>query len=212
MRTVYKLVFMVMFSTLNQAQFKPEFDNKISPNNTRWLSRQTSINEIHHYSDLVYDRNKISFRDTINTSLTDTMKYNMYGDLLNDNPLYNEKSSWWMVALNVILGNVSTFLIDRYIYDYDYSKVGFNAWKSNIKTGWEWDNDRFAMNNFCHPFFGGLSFNSLRGNGYSFFESVPFAVLGNLEWEYFGETTLPSYNNIINTTINGAFLEKYFTG
>ena len=210
MKTVYELVFMVMFSTLNQAQFKPEFDNKISPNNTRWLSRQTSINEIHHYSDLVYDRNKISFRDTINTSLTDTMKYNMYGNLLNDNPLYNDKSSWWMVALNVTIGNVSTFLIDRYIYDYDYSKVGFNTWKYNIKTGWEWGNDRFAMNNFFHPFFGGMSFNSLRGNGYSFFESVPFAVLGNLEWEYFGETTLPSYNNVINTTINGAFLGEIF--
>src|ERR1035438_3698207 len=103
MKTVYALIFMIMFSTLNQAQFKPEFDNKISQNNTTWLGRQMSINEIHHHTDL-----------------KDTMKYNIYGDLLNDNPLFNEKSSWWMVALNVTIGNVSTFLIDRYIYDYDY--------------------------------------------------------------------------------------------
>lgn len=44
----------------------------------------------------------------------------------------------------------------------------------------------------------------------SFYESVPFAFLGSLEWEYFGENTLPSYNDIINTPVNGIFLEEIF--
>ena len=61
--------------------------------------------------------NKTSSPDTINTSLTDTMKYNMYGDLLNDNPVYNERSSLGMVALRVTFANVSTLLIDRYIFN-----------------------------------------------------------------------------------------------
>jgi hypothetical protein len=66
------------------------------------------------------------------------------------------------------------------------------------------------MNYFFHPFSGSVFFISARANGYSFFESVPFAVLGSLEWEYFGETTLPAYNDIINTPINGTFLGEIF--
>src|ERR1035437_1932845 len=263
MKTIYALFFLVVFSTLLQAQYKSVFDNKISPNQNMRLSRQLAINRIIHYNDstanqnnttsnvanytyltdtikynkyvdkinryhdpvakpnktsppgavntsLTDNSNKTSSPDTINTSLTDTMKYNMYGDLLNDNPLYNERSPWWMVVLRVTLTNVTTNLIDHYIFNYDYSRVGFNSWSHNIKTGWEWDVDRFAMNNFFHPFSGGMTFNAARANGYSFYESVPFAALGSLEWEYFGETTLPSYNDIINTTINGAFLGEIF--
>ena len=148
--------------------------------------------------------------DSINKVLKDTLKYNMYGDLLDDNPAYNQKSSIGMVALRVSLANLTTNLVDQYLFKYDFSKVGFNSWTHNIKTGWEWDNDRFAMNNFFHPFSGGMSFNAARANGYSYFESIPFAALGSLEWEYFGETTLPSKNDIINTTLNGAFLGEMF--
>src|ERR1035437_9827130 len=254
MKTIYALFFLIVFSTIPQAQYKSVFNNKISLNQNMRLSRQLSMNRINGYSDSAVNQNNTasqvtnrtyltdtikynkyvdkinryhdtvakanktssadtintSVKDTINTSLTDTMKYNMYGDLLNDNPLYNERSPWWMVVLRVSLTNLTTNLIDHYIFNYDYSRVGFNSWSHNIKTGWEWDVDRFAMNNFFHPFSGGMTFNAARANGYSFFESVPFAALGSLEWEYFGETTLPSYNDIINTTINGAFLGEIF--
>lgn len=254
MKTIYALVYLVLFSALIQAQYKPVFEDNISLNKTNWLSRQISMNRINRYSDSVINPNKTapqnninnsltdtikynkyvdkinryhnsdpnphktsnidtvhtSMTDTINTSLTDTLKYNMYGDLLNDNPVYNERSPWWMVVIRVTLANVTTNLVDRFIFNYDYSRVGFNSWKYNIKTGWEWDNDRFAMNNFFHPFSGGMAFNAARANGYSFYESIPFAALGSLEWEYFGETTLPSKNDLINTTINGAFLGEIF--
>ena len=35
---------------------------------------------------------------------------------------------------------------------------------------------------------------------------VPFALGGSVMWEYFGENTLPSVNDVINTTVTGAFL------
>jgi hypothetical protein len=35
-------------------------------------------------------------------------------------------------------------------------------------------------------------------------------MLGSLEWEYFGENTRPSYNDFINTPINGSFLGEIF--
>src|ERR1035437_1938983 len=180
MKTIYVVVILILFSTLNQAQFKTACDKKLSLNQNTWLSLQMSMNKINRYSDSVanpnktapqgtintsltdtikYNRyvdkinryhdpvanpNKTAPQGTINTSLTDTMKYNMYGDLLNENPLYNKKSSLGMVALRVTFANVSTLLIHRYIFNYDFSRVGFNSWSQNIKTGWEWDNDRFA--------------------------------------------------------------------
>ena len=55
-----------------------------------------------------------------------------------------------------------------------------------------------------------MYFNAARANGYSFYESAPFALLGSLEWEYFGENTLPSYNDVINTPVNGIFLGEIF--
>jgi hypothetical protein len=195
---------------LLQAQFKPVFDKKVFLNQNSWLSRQISKNEINRYSDLVPDTNKTSFPAVSKSSSPDSMKYNMYGDLRNDDPLYNKKSSLWMVALRVSLANVTTFAIDRYILNYSFSRVGFNSWNYNIQKEWEWDQDRFGMNYFFHPFSGGMYFNGARANGYSFFESVPFAALGSLEWEYFGETTRPSYNDLINTTINGSFLGEMF--
>jgi hypothetical protein len=82
--------------------------------------------------------------------------------------------------------------------------VGPETWAHNLKTGWEWDTDKFGMNFFFHPFNGSSFFGSARASGYSYFESLPFVLLGSLMWEYFGETTLPSYNDIINTTASGA--------
>jgi len=61
------------------------------------------------------------------------------------------------------------------------------------------------MNHFFHPYGGAMAFTGGRSNGYGYFESVPFAFGSSLMWEYFGENSLPSYNDIINTTLSGAF-------
>ncbi len=109
-----------------------------------------------------------------------------------------------MVALKVELANVFVWSVDRFVFNYPYSHIGPATWKSNLKLGWEWDTDRLGMNFFFHPYSGGAFFGAARANGYGYFESVPFVFLGSLTWEYFGETTRPAYNDIINTTISGA--------
>ena len=137
---------------------------------------------------------------------SDTMAHNKYGDLKNDNPDYNGPSPIWLCATRVLLNNAVTIGFDRYVLDADYARIGPNTWSHYIKTGWEWDNDRFGMNYFAHPYSGAAYFNAGRSNGYGFYESVPFAFGGSLLYEYFGENTLPSYNDLINTTITGTFL------
>jgi hypothetical protein len=134
----------------------------------------------------------------------DSTRYNMFGDLLNDDTLYNKKYPIWIPLVEVPGFNVLLWSINRYVSNADFARIGPNTWSHNLKTGWEWDMDRFGMNFLAHPYSGGLNFTSARANGYNFWESVPFAIGGSLMWEYFGENTLPSYNDIINTPISGA--------
>ena len=131
---------------------------------------------------------------------------NKYGDLLDDDTAYNIKYPLWIPAVEVLGAVAFTWALDRYLLNADYARIGFNSWKSNLKNGWEWDGDRFGVNFIGHPYSGTLSYNAGRSNGYNYWQSFGFAFGGSLMWEYFGENTRPSYNDIINTPVNGAFL------
>jgi hypothetical protein len=124
--------------------------------------------------------------------------------LRDDDPEYNKKSPLGAVGLRVVATNVIVWAVDRFVFNYSWSHIGPKSWKNNLKMGREWDTDRLGMNFFFHPYSGGAFFNAARANGYSYFESVPFVFLGSLTWEYFGETTRPAYNDIINTTASGS--------
>lgn len=149
----------------------------------------------------IIDSASIQSTDSITKPLT-----NKYGDLLNDDPHYNPKYPWILPAGRVLLTDVANWAMDRYIFKYDWSKIGPSTWRYNIRKGWEWDNDKFGVNFIGHPYSGSYYFNVARSNGYNFWQSFPFAVEGSLIWEYFGENTRPSINDIINTPVSGAFL------
>jgi len=142
--------------------------------------------------------------------LIDPTKQNKYGDLLNDDINYNKKYPVWKPAVNVLGINAFTYTLDRYILNESFSHIGPSTWKYNIQKGWEWDSDRFGINFVGHPYTGSMYFNAARSQGYSYAQSLPFAVGGSLIWEYFGENTRPSYNDVINTPVNGAFLGEIF--
>jgi hypothetical protein len=76
----------------------------------------------------------------------------------------------------------------------------------NLRHGWVWDTDHFSVNQFAHPYGGNLFFNSARSNGYNFWAAAPFSLGGSALWECFGETTLPSINDLANTTLGGIIL------
>jgi hypothetical protein len=201
MKTLCILIISSLCSALLQAQYLTKLDEQSISSLIIGQRQQlySTDSENHSYLDLNLGRH----------SLADTV-HNKYGDLRNDKPKLNTQYPWWTVALKVTGSNLFTFAIDRYFFNYDFSRVGFNSWKHNIQTGWEWDTDRFGMNFIVHPYSGSAFFNAARSSGYNFWESAPFAVLGSLEWEYFGENTLPSYNDVINTPVNGIFLGEAF--
>jgi hypothetical protein len=163
------------------------------------------------YADTTKTTNKlIAAGDNFAVQKTDsvytTPLVNKYGDLLNDDPRYNPKYPLLIPAGRVVLADVTNWAMDRYIFNYDWSRISPSTWRYNIRKGFEWDNDKFGVNFIGHPYSGNFYFNIARSNGYNFWQSFPFAVEGSLLWEYFGENTRPSINDIINTPVSGAFL------
>jgi len=162
---------------------------------------------------IIADRSTL--RDTIRIPKGETLDtiipgHNMYGDLLNDDPDYNRKYPVWIPAVRVAATNVFNWALARYFFNYEWARISTETWKDNFKNGWVWDDDRFGINFIGHPHTGNYYFNVARANGYSFWQSFPFAVGGSLMWEYFGENVPPSKNDIINTPLSGAFLGEIF--
>jgi hypothetical protein len=145
-----------------------------------------------------------------NKAARDSTGFNKYGDLLNDDPFYNPRYACWKPALRVLSADVFNWAVARYIFKFDWARVTPSDWKNNFKKGPEWDADGFGINFIGHPHTGSFYFNVGRSNGYSYWGSFPFAAEGSLLWEYFGENTRPSYNDLINTPISGMFLGEIF--
>lgn len=98
------------------------------------------------------------------------------------------------------------YTYNRWIAREAYGQTTLHTWSYNLRHGWVWDTDHFPMNQLAHPYSGSLFFNSARSNGFNFWSSAPFSFAGSLLWEYFGETTRPSINDLINTTVGGITL------
>jgi hypothetical protein len=90
------------------------------------------------------------------------------------------------------------------------AKLSLSSWGANIKSGFEWDDDPFGVNQFGHPYQGSNYFNAGRANGMTFWESSALTAFGAASWELFGETNKPSMNDLINTTLGGIALGEMF--
>ena len=209
MKLINILFFLLLISSSIQAQNNFDLDHKITLIQDSWLSRQLSEGDVNHSSLSDSNQYNTSFTVTNKTLLPDTMKYNMYGDLLNDNPAYNPMEPLWTPVIGVIAANAFTNLLDTYILKYDWSRVGFVSWWRNLHAGfpwtksWIWAPDRFGENMLLHPYGGGEFFNAARANGYTFWESTSFTLFGSYMWKIFGETGTPERNSLIATTMGG---------
>jgi hypothetical protein len=195
MKIAYIVLFSLLFSTSLQAQ-----------DAGRYMSSGLTAGKYRQQYKSAFGLSSPFGTASAQSAPRDSVLYNMYGNLRDDNLEYNPVSPWWVCGIRVVMNNVVTWAFDRFYLNADYARIGLDTWKHNLETGWEWDTDRFGMNFFFHPLGGGGYFNAARANGHTFLESVPFAFGGSLMWEYFGENTLPSYNDLINTTVTGAFL------
>lgn len=200
MRIIYSILLLLFAMVTAEAQVVSSSDT-IKPLNGDWDEQLKRIKEkkIRLFSDTLGN-------EPSNTFLLDTTLYNKYGDLLYDDPKYNKKQPLWKPAAQVAGVNLLFMGYNRFMTKEEYAYVSPETWKTNFTTRPEWDIDEFSINFIGHPYQGTLYFNAARSQGYDFWESLPLAVGGSLMWEYFGETTLPSYNDMIYTPLNGAAL------
>jgi uncharacterized protein DUF3943 len=84
-----------------------------------------------------------------------------------------------------------------------WANVSLDSIGHNLRSGWELDHDDFWVNQFAHPYQGTFSFTAARSSGFGFWSSVPFTFGASALWEIAGETTLPSVNDQITTTVAG---------
>ena len=132
----------------------------------------------------------------VNTTFEDSFETDSSDKLTAVSPL---------LVLGEVLGfNGLIWAWDRYVLDKDYARTGPSYWKRNLKEGWEWDHNHWAINFYGHPYQGSVYYNIARGSGYGFYASLMFAALGSYTWEMFAETEYPSTNDLITTSIGGA--------
>ena len=88
----------------------------------------------------------------------------------------------------------------------DITPASPSTWWTNLQGGWNWDGNTIRVNELEHPWAGAGYFNSGRGNGLSFWGSVPMALTGSLMWELFGESKPPAINDVFSTSLTGVAL------
>jgi len=93
------------------------------------------------------------------------------------------------------------FQSDRKDYETDFNSIG-----DNIRDGFGFDRDSFNINQIGHPYQGSIYYGLARSSGLNFWESFGYTTAGSLLWEIAGETTRPSTNDQITTSVGGSLL------
>lgn len=91
---------------------------------------------------------------------------------------------------------------------------GKKVYQTNLSTFWDnlthgtWviDNDDFTTNQLRHPYQGSIYQGLARSAGLSFWESIPYTLMGSFLWETGGEVTSVSINDQVASGIAGNFL------
>jgi hypothetical protein len=98
-------------------------------------------------------------------------------------------SNLFLLSYNVIaLGDISWSIPD------------YESIHGNFTRDWDWERgDGFFINQLGHPIQGSFYFNAGRVNGFGFYESIFFNLLGSATWEAFGEAGHASMNDFITT-------------
>ena len=113
------------------------------------------------------------------------------------------KKDFLAALAEVTAFNVLPLLWNRIVLNKPMGYVTLNTWKENLSRGFAYDPDKFVTNVLSHPQHGGLYYAAARANGFTLWESAAFTAFGSVTWEYFGEVSRPSTNDLINTTFAG---------
>jgi hypothetical protein len=94
----------------------------------------------------------------------------------------------------------------RYVGEAKWANTTAGSIGRNLRGPWVLDTDAFWINQFGHPYQGTWSHTATRSSGFGFWASVPITFGASWAWEIAGETTPPSLNDQVTTTVAGLAL------
>ena len=112
----------------------------------------------------------------------------------------------WKALGETFAVNAVTHGFARFLLNFDYAQTTLSTIRNNFKAGFAWDVVFFYMNHVGHTYQGSVYFNTGRFNGLTFWQSIPYTVLGSLTWEFLGETEQPSINDVVTTVFSGTLM------
>ncbi len=114
--------------------------------------------------------------------------------------------SWWLPPLEVVGISAVISGWNRAVGGDPTFYSTLTSFKNHLNGPWWYDEDKFATNQFGHPYQGHMYFSTARSLGQGFWTSFLHAGFGSLLWEMAGELEPPSVNDQITTTVAGSFL------
>lgn len=120
--------------------------------------------------------------------------------------LWGQQKSYAIPALEILGFDTLLNLFDRAYYGCCDFKTTGSSIRRNLRSSWGVDSDTFTVNQLGHPYQGSMYFGFARASGLNFWEGFAYAFAGSALWEIAGETTPPSKNDQINTSVGGTFL------
>jgi hypothetical protein len=117
-----------------------------------------------------------------------------------------EGKSYWIPALEITGFIFSLNAINRVLFGGDDYDTTWDTFTHNLKTAPVYDKDPFSVNQLGHPYQGSVYYGFARSAGLEYWESLLYTLAGSFLWETWGETTPPSINDYVSTTIGGSFV------
>ncbi len=106
----------------------------------------------------------------------------------------------------IAISNGLIWVGGKYILKESYADISLGSMATNLEYGFGWDEDTFRVNQLGHPYQGALYHTGARSAGLSFWQAIPYTVVGSLQWEFFMETETPAINDLITTSFGGTIM------
>src|SRR5204863_6841003 len=139
-------VLLLASQLLYAQEVAPQKPNKVAPTDTIVPGKGTPKEQIKEIEKVKVKElsDSAGGNEPKKSALVDTTIQNKYGDLLDDDSTNNRKYPLWIPLLQVAGADAFVWSMDRYAMNADFSRIGPESWKYNLKKGWEWDVDRFG--------------------------------------------------------------------
>lgn len=116
------------------------------------------------------------------------------------------KKNYIIPAVEIVGFNFGLNRFDyRFLPDTETFDVSWSSVRRNLKSDWVVDADPFAVNQFLHPYHGGIYHTTARSAGLRYWEAAIYTMLGSALWEIAGETEPPSVNDQVASGIGGSY-------